>query len=200
MAGSQAVGQDGDKHCTAFRFPTLLGEFEGAARFGPITKLLKRWVVPIIPPPDQAILVDWVAGCSVLMRRAMIEETGGFDETFFLYFEETDLCRRAVKAGWGIAFVPESQVMHLGSASTGMGGWTRTPQYWFDSRRYYFTKNHGSAYAALATMSRVLGAGVWSLKRLLTRQSPQDPPLFVRDLMRHAFTARAPRNPRIPGE
>ena len=48
--------------------------------------------------------------------------------------------------------------MHIGSASTGMKLWRRTPSYWFDSRLHYFTKNHGAGYAALATLGRVAGS------------------------------------------
>jgi len=77
--------------------------------------------------------------------------------------------------------------VHIGSVSTGMKKWQRVPHYWLDSRRRYFIKNHGHAYAALATLARVAGAGVWGLKRALTGQAPQDPPRFIRDLVGHAL-------------
>ena len=45
-------------------------------------------------------------------------EIGGFDEDFFLYFEDADLCRRALKAGMAIRYVPQAVVTHIGGASS----------------------------------------------------------------------------------
>ena len=127
LAGSYIHGPDGEPHLTAFRFPSLWSEFEGAARTGPITRLLARHVVPL-PIPERTVPVDWLAGASVMMRRRALDEIGLFDERFFLYFEETDLCRRARAAGWPTAYVRESEVTHIGSVSTGMKTWARTPE------------------------------------------------------------------------
>lgn len=196
IAGSYIHGPDGDWHCTCFRFPTIAGEFEGAARIGAISRLLAGSRVPR-DLPEAASEVDWLAGASVMMRRAMLDRIGAFDEGFFLYFEETDLCRRAWDAGWRVTYVPESRVAHLGSASTGMKEWRRVPEYWFASRHRYFVKTHGRAYAAAATAARVAGQGLWALKRLITRQPPADPPHFTRDLIRHAL---APSRSRPAGE
>ncbi len=59
------------------------------------------------------------SGAAALYRRAMLEETGGFDETFFLYSEDTDLGLRARWAGWKCLYVPEAQVEHRYSRSAG---------------------------------------------------------------------------------
>ena len=79
---------------------------------------LLPWIVAL-PLPTTETDVDWCAGASVLMRRTMLEEIGSFDETFFLYFDETDLCLRAARAGWKVVYVPQSEVVHIGSVSTG---------------------------------------------------------------------------------
>ncbi|MFQ8432170.1 glycosyltransferase [Amaricoccus sp. W119] len=187
FAGSRIVGEDGASCRSAFRFPSIAGEFEAAARTGPVSRLLARHIVA--PPiPDGTACVDWLMGASVMMRRAMLDEIGLFDEGFFLYFEETDLCLRAARAGWTSVYVPESRVLHLGSVSTGMGSWRRTPRYWFDSRLRYFVKNHGPAYAAAATVAHVVGGLIWRARRLLTGQPPCDPPRFLSDLTGHALT------------
>ena len=55
----------------------------------------------------------WVAGSFLLLRRDVFEELGGFDERFFLYSEEVDLCTRARAAGWEVRYVPQATVMHL---------------------------------------------------------------------------------------
>ena len=184
FAGSHIHGPDGEPHTTAFRFPSALGELEGAARTGPVTRLLARWVVaPDLPTTTQA--VDWLAGASVMMRRSVLDQIGLFDETFFLYYEETDLCRRAARAGWPTVYVVESRVMHIGSVSTGMKGWRRVPDYWFRSRRHYFEKNHGRAYAWLATGAHLAGIGIYALRMLAGRRQRHWPPYFLRDLVKH---------------
>jgi N-acetylglucosaminyl-diphospho-decaprenol L-rhamnosyltransferase len=186
FAGSLIHGEDGSPHTTAFRFPSALGELEGAAQTGPVTRLLRNHVVaPPLPATTQP--VDWLAGASVMMRRTVLDRIGLFDEAFFLYYEETDLCRRAAMAGWAMVYVVESRVMHIGSVSTGMKDWRRVPDYWFRSRRHYFEKNHGRAYALLATGAHLTGIAIFSLRMLVGRRKRHWPPYFLRDLVKHSF-------------
>jgi len=184
VAGSAIRGVDGTPHQTAFRFPSVAGEFEGAIRTGIVTRLLRNSVVPL-PLPETTSRVDWVAGASAMLRRRMLDEVGIFDETFFLYFEETDLCHRAACAGWETYYVCNSRVAHVGSFSTGMKLWRRTPRYWFDSRLHYFTKTHGPAYAGMATLARIMGGALWRLRAVLSGRAIGDPPHFLRDLSVH---------------
>ncbi|OUS33354.1 glycosyl transferase [Rhodobacterales bacterium 56_14_T64] len=186
LVGSFVRGIDGTPHATAFRFPSIAGEFEAAARTGVFSRLLKSSIVALDIPKKET-QVDWTAGASLMIRRQMIEQIGGFDETFFLYFEETDLCRRADKAGWHTHYLPTSEVQHVGSASTGMKDWARAPSYWFDSRLHYFIKNHGGLYAAVATLALLAGGLIWRLRRLLSNKPRRDPPHFLRDLISHAL-------------
>ncbi len=184
IAGSTIRGIDGAPHETAFRFPSVAGEFEGAVRTGIVSRLLRDSIVPL-PMPKETCKVDWVAGASALLRRRMLDEIGLFDETFFLYYEETDLCLRAARAGWETHYLCNSLVVHVGSSSTGMKIWQRTPQYWFDSRLHYFTKNHGRGYAARATLARIAGAALWRLRVAVSNKPLGDPPHFLRDLTAH---------------
>jgi len=195
FAGSYIHGPDGDPHGTAFRFPTVLGEFEGAARTGPISRLLARYRVPL-GYPETTRAVDWLAGASVMMRREALAAAGLFDERYFLYFDETDLCLRASRAGWPTAYVRESSVTHVGSVSTGMKTWERIPQYWFDSRLRYFVKNHGPLYAAAATVMHVAGVVVWRARCLAARRPVDGPKNFLRDLIRHDLGGLLPCDPR----
>ncbi len=188
FAGSYIHGEDGAPHVTAFRFPTIWSELEGAARVGPISRLLRHRIVPMgIPEHSQP--VDWLAGASIMMRQSVLDEIGLFDETFFLYFEETELCLRAARAGYQTHYVRDSHVAHIGSVSTGMKRWTRVPQFWLDSRWYYFHKSHGRAYAALATGLHVMGGLLWRLRRVLQGKDRADPPGFLRDLVKHDLRA-----------
>lgn len=205
LAGSFIHGADGTPHQTTFRFPSLAGEFEGAARLGPVSRWLHRRRVPM-PIPDQTCRVDWLAGASLMMRMDVLQEIGLFDENFFLYFEETDLCHRAKNAGYPTVFVKESRVTHIGSVSTGMKQWRAVPDYWFNSRRRYFEKTHGRPYARLATLSHLAGGLLHRLRCVLTGRKPADPPGFLRSLVAHELKSapsgaarRGGRTPRMNG-
>ena len=188
FAGSSIHGPDGKAHRTAFRFPSIAAEFEAQIRFGPVSRMLRKSIVAQ-PIPQASGRVDWLAGASLMMRQSVLDEIGLFDETFFLYFEETDLCRRAALAGWPTDYVLESRVVHIGSASTGMKAWQRIPQFWLDSRLHYFVKNHGRAYACAATLSHVLGGLLWRARLLIQRKDRGDPPHYLRDLVGHGLRA-----------
>jgi len=195
FAASHVRGEDDIDHRSAFRFPTILGEFEGGARLGIFTRLLRPWVIAP-PQPTEAAVVDWVAGASVIMRAKMLDEIGGFDETFFLYFEETDLMLRAARAGWECWYVPQARVVHIGSVSTGMREWQRMPSYWFASRRHYFVKNHGVVYAAGAWAARIAGSALHSLRVRVSGRPSQDAPHFLGDLFRFGLKPAARVAPR----
>ncbi|UBF29133.1 glycosyltransferase family 2 protein [Kovacikia minuta CCNUW1] len=57
--------------------------------------------------------VDIVVGAAFFIRKALFEQLGGFDENFFMYFEESDLCQRARNLGWKILYTPEISVIHI---------------------------------------------------------------------------------------
>jgi GT2 family glycosyltransferase len=73
--------------------------------------------------------VKWLSGACLLVRRAAWEQVSGFDESFFLYFEDIDLCYRLEKQGWTMRYVPAARVFHQGGASTETMG--------MESRLYY---------------------------------------------------------------
>ncbi|WP_425039931.1 glycosyltransferase [Primorskyibacter sp. S187A] len=192
FAGSQIYGSDGATALTAFRFPSWQGDLEAMARSGPVSKLLRAYRVPRDDLTTGVETVDWISGASLMMRRETLEEIGLFDETFFLYFEETDLCRRAAQAGWQTIYVPDSRVQHIGGASTGMNSWKRVPKFWLDSRTHYFIKNHGRAYAALATLAHLTGGLLWHLRRVFQGKPQLDPDRYYRDLIAHDLRVLMP--------
>ncbi|MBI4926731.1 MAG: glycosyltransferase family 2 protein [Anaerolineae bacterium] len=63
---------------------------------------------------DRRCDVDWISGCAILLRRAALEQVGGFDASFFYYNEETELCYRLRKAGWRVVYEPQAQLWHKG--------------------------------------------------------------------------------------
>jgi GT2 family glycosyltransferase len=69
-------------------------------------------------PHDRPRDVPWVTGAALAVRRSAFDAVGGFDETYFMYAEEADLCWRLRKAGWEVHFAPVTDVIHRGGAST----------------------------------------------------------------------------------
>ncbi len=182
FAGSYIHAPEGDAHLSTFHFPSALSELEGSMRFGPVSRLLKNRAVPV-PVPEGDTAIDWLAGASMMMRDSVLQDIGLFDETFFLYFEETDLCLRAANAGHPTHYVRASEVVHIGSVSTGMSQWQKVPTYWFASRHYYFTKNHGKLGLLAATTMHLIGGLGHRLRAVLSRKKPVDPPGFLRQLL-----------------
>lgn len=83
----------------------------------------------------------WLSGSCLLVRRIAFEDVGGFDERFFMYFEDVDLCERIGRAGWRVHFVSAAEVVHSGGHST------LRPQV----SRTMIRAHHRSAYIYLAT-------------------------------------------------
>jgi N-acetylglucosaminyl-diphospho-decaprenol L-rhamnosyltransferase len=70
--------------------------------------------------PERPRDVDWVSGAAVWLRRSALEEIGGWDEGYFMYVEDVDLCSRLRSSGWRIAFEPSGRVVHIQGASAAL--------------------------------------------------------------------------------
>jgi GT2 family glycosyltransferase len=190
IAGSRLEDPDGTAQRSAFRFPSILAELEGGLRLGLVTKLLSRWVIAA-PVQSSDHETDWVAGASMLIRRELVESVGPMDEGYFLYFEEVDYCRKAIRLGWPCWYVPASRVVHLVGQSTGVtdtrSARKRVPDYWFAARRRYYRQNHGWLYGLLADAAWAGGFAVWRVRRVLQRKPDTDPPGLLGDFLRHSL-------------
>lgn len=71
-------------------------------------------IVSALDYPDSADLIspDWVAGMFLFARRAAFESVGGFDERYFMYYEDVDLCRRLRQKGYDIRLAPGARIVH----------------------------------------------------------------------------------------
>jgi hypothetical protein len=200
IAGSSFENADGSAWPLAFRFPTLFSELMGGVQFGPLTRLLRRWEVPLFMRGSTPERVDWICGASMLIRPAVLASIGGLDENYFLYFEETDFCRRARIAGFPTWYVPASRVMHIMGQSTQVtdvrAGPKRLPAYWFESRRRYFAVSFGIPHAILIDIVALFAQSLGCVTRLALRRQHTAVPYFIRDLIRHSILW--PRNRRLP--
>lgn len=193
IAGGRAVNPDGSVRNSAFRFHTVLSEFEGSIRLGVVTKLLKKHVVAE-PPPEQPQQVDWVSGASMIVRREVFEKVGLLDEGYFMYFEETDFCLRAARAGFPCWYVPSSKIIHLVGQSSGVTGARRAakrrPAYWFESRHRYFRRNYGAWKTLAADLLWTGGFAVSAVLMKLRGRPRSDPPWFWWDFVRYNYNRK----------
>jgi N-acetylglucosaminyl-diphospho-decaprenol L-rhamnosyltransferase len=114
VVGPQLRFPDGSWQPSRRRFPTVSGTL---VRRTPLRLLLRpaeRQTAHyhLDERPTEPVEADWMLGGFLLLRRAMLDELGGFDPAFRLYGEDIDLCYRAAKAGWERWYVPGAVVVH----------------------------------------------------------------------------------------
>ena len=113
---------------------------------------------------------DWLCGAIMLVRSDAFRAVGGFDPRFFLYFEETDLCRRLNAAGWELWGVGAATALHLAGASarqvdTALGLGHCLNDHYFRSRYYYLAKHYGPLAAAVSETGELMAKGSRDLLR-----------------------------------
>jgi GT2 family glycosyltransferase len=109
--GTKVLNPDGSLQYSCRRFPTLgAGFFRNTllGRLFPRNKYAREYLMNDV---DHSLerKVDWVSGCSMVLRTSLVKKIGAFDERFFMYCEDVDLCRRATDDGWNIWFFPEQR-------------------------------------------------------------------------------------------
>ncbi len=189
IVGSSLEDENRQPWPFAFRYPSLLSEVDHGLRLGVVSRLLRNHIVTR-PMGSVCEQVDWFPGASMMLRRKVVEDLGGMDENYFLYFEETDFCRKIKAAGWAIWYVPESRVMHIAGQSTGVTGEQREPKrlpaYWFESRRRYFAKNHGLLYAMAVDAAFLLANSLGHVKERLKGNGSREIPRLASDILRYS--------------
>jgi GT2 family glycosyltransferase len=156
LGGGKLLAPDGTPQPSARMFPTLRDELftmSGLAARYPQSPLLarldRRWA-----DPELAAAVDWIPGAFVFIRRNVWDTLGGFDERFFMYYEEVDLCRRLQDKGLIVQYWPTLKATHIGGASARTVARARVSragsqlESWrMRSALLYYRKHHGPAAA-----------------------------------------------------
>ena len=106
IVGFRLRNRDGTLQLSAGLFPSLARMLLGLLRPRPRRKYQRL-------RDDSRQPVPWVTGSCLLVRRACMRQLGGFDEDYFLYYEDVDLCRRARAAGWSVCYEPAIEAVHL---------------------------------------------------------------------------------------
>lgn len=116
IVGGLVREADGRVQASARRFPDLSTAFGGRTswltRVAPGNPLTRRNLASTNVQAGCSE-VDWVTGAFMMVRREVFESLGGFDERFFMYWEDSDLCLRALKAGWKTMYEPRAEVLHF---------------------------------------------------------------------------------------
>lgn len=180
LCGGRIINPSGGLEPSARRFPTALSKFfmlSGLSARHPSSRLFGSgdFLNADLDIPQE---VDWVPGTFTCIRRAMLDRIGFFDERFYLYYEETDLCLRAKRAGWKVFYLPGASVVHEGGASGKSRkdkafdtGGSQVMSFRMRGELLYHRKNRGLA-AALAAL--LVEAGWHALRCLLHLRPGED--------------------------
>ena len=145
VVAPQLLNSDGTTQESARGEPTawtgIFGRHGLLTRFFPNAAAARRNLRArdLVASGVQSAEIDWAMGASLLIRREIFDRVRGFDERFFLYWEDADLCRRIRDLGCSVRFVPRAHVVHAGAASS------RT------ARRLATRAFHRSAYLYFST-------------------------------------------------
>jgi N-acetylglucosaminyl-diphospho-decaprenol L-rhamnosyltransferase len=154
IVGIQLVDSDGRVARNTARVPTTLSMIGGSVG-------LDRLLPSVFPPHfvtdwahDETREVDQVMGAFFFVRRSVFEALGGFDERFFVYYEDLDFAMRARKLGWSSVYLSTAQAFHRGQGTTDTATERRT--FYFARGRIVFAREHFNSLGAFAVMLTTL--------------------------------------------
>jgi len=181
MIGPRIIGGDGKLQRSCRGFPTVWNMFCRALALDSIFPRvpiftgysLRHW------PQETCREVDILSGCFWVVRRRALDEVGGLDESFFMYGEDMDWCKRFWKGGWKLAFVPSAEAIHYGGASSSIA----PVRFYVERHRadlQYWQKHHSRPavfcyflFTCLHLLLRLAGYAVASLFRRSAREAYQ---------------------------
>ena len=189
--GSLLKNQVGEVTPGSFRFPELATVFLSCIHLGLLDRLFSSKTL-IYDDNHHMKPVDWLTGASFMIKKQHFDSVDGFDETFFLYFEEIDLFYRLQQKGYKSTGCNNSVVYHISGASTGInkqlqsGLLPRRPKYWFESRRHFYMKNYGRLYFLIIDMVYIVGSVLGRLKAFILNRKITRSRYLLRDILQHS--------------
>jgi len=176
MVGPRIIGGDGALQRSCRGFPTVWNMFCRALALDTLFSRQKLFTgYALLHSPQTALApADILTGCFWLVRREALEQVGGLDESFFMYGEDMDWCKRFWDQGWHLVFVPEAEAIHYGGASS-----SNAPVRFYIERQkadlQYWEKHHsafGAAYFfAVSCLHQILRAAGYSIASLVNRNA-----------------------------
>ncbi|MGQ9904526.1 MAG: glycosyltransferase family 2 protein [Anaerolineae bacterium] len=154
VVGPQLRHADGTVQSSRRRFPTLATALFESTWLQPLAsrRLLDDYYV-CDRRDDETCDVDWLVGAALLTRREVYRQVGGFDaQTFFMYSEEIDWCRRIKQAGWRVVYHPQAVIVHHEGKSSEQVSAQRMIHF-NTSKVRYFAKHHGALQAGVLRLA-----------------------------------------------
>jgi N-acetylglucosaminyl-diphospho-decaprenol L-rhamnosyltransferase len=159
----------GEVQLSARAFPSLRTGLLG--RRSLLTRLLvraRRYPAEFQRVQGSGGTVDWVSGACMLVRRGAFDEIGGFDDGYWMYWEDADLCRRLVTKRWEVHFEPGAVVQHATGAS---GVSTRTIRAFHESAARFAARHIAKTSLERRLIKVMLQARTWFVLRMFERSS-----------------------------
>ncbi|MGH9028126.1 MAG: glycosyltransferase family 2 protein, partial [Acidimicrobiales bacterium] len=158
IVGPRIEEPDGKRYPSARRFPSLVVAAGHAvlAPLAPRNRFTRRYRMEDLDPRVTSE-VDWVSGACFMARARALDELRGFDEAYFMYAEDVDLCWRARRAGWAVAYVPGASVTHLQGVSTSKHPFRMEVEHHRSAFRFARRSARGWRRATLPLVGVVLG-------------------------------------------
>jgi N-acetylglucosaminyl-diphospho-decaprenol L-rhamnosyltransferase len=158
IVGPRVLEDTGAVYPSVRTFPSFVDAAGHAllALYDPENRFTKRYN-PGTPEGDVVQPAGWVSGSCFLARRSALEELGGFDEAYFMYAEDMDLCWRAHRAGWGVGFAGTAAVTHVQGASTARHPYRMAAAHHRSALRFTMRSTTGWRRLALPLAVLVLG-------------------------------------------
>lgn len=168
--GPRLVNGDGSHQASARRFPTwwtAAGALLGWDKRHPLSRHCGE--LHAAHGDRKEMPAGWLTGACLLVRRAAMAQVGVLDDGYFMYFEETDWCRRLAQAGWEGWYVPSAEVVHYGGQSVGpvqadAPFFGNRPAFWVPSQRRYYRRHLGWAGSLAAESVEVALYGLLWLR------------------------------------
>jgi GT2 family glycosyltransferase len=156
LIGVHQVGPDGELQHTIRRFPSVLrtfGESLGSESWPVHPRLFGERNLST-SDYERPVVCDWMSGSLMLVRRSALVEVGGFDEGYFLYCEEPDVCLRLRRAGWFVEYRPEVTIVHHGGNEASDSQHAAQLAY---ARRLYMERHFSQSRRVAGTLAQALG-------------------------------------------
>ena len=165
---------DGSPQISCFRFHSPLSEIIHSAGTGIVTRLLKKHEVPLQVEND-VTMPDWTCFACVLIRQEVFQQVGFLDESYFMYYEDVDFCRRSKIAGFEVVNWPFAHVVHLQGQSSDVKKLhkdkKRLPSYHYQSRARYYTKFYGQLGFVMSNICWLAGRSISLMREILLGKS-----------------------------
>ncbi len=158
LVGPRIFTDAGDVYPSVRSFPSFVDAAGHAllAQFKPDNPYTRRYN-PGTPEGEVVVPAGWVSGSCFAARRDALEELGGFDEAYFMYAEDIDLCWRAHQSGWGVGFAGTAAVTHVQGVSTARHPYRMLVAHHRSALRFTVRTTSGWRRVALPVAAVVLG-------------------------------------------